>query len=73
MHRINYFFIALIFLFVGIFIGMFVTTWHYLDYPAVKEVDEKKSTTETYMIQYKTNYFFITNLDNKNPLLKSSF
>lgn len=53
MHRIKYFFIAVIFLFAGIYIGLFAATWHYLDHPVVEEVEKQPVNVENnYYIKY---------------------
>lgn len=57
MHRTNYLFIALIFLFAGIYIGMFVTTWHYLDHPVIKETKPQPVKVENnYYIKYYQHF-----------------
>lgn len=57
MHRINYIFIAIIFLFAGLYMGMFIATWHYLDHPVVKEVNSRPVRVENnYYIKYYQHY-----------------
>jgi hypothetical protein len=57
MHRINYFFIAIIFLFAGIYIGLFAATWHYLDHPVVKEIEKQPVNVENnYYIKHYQHF-----------------
>lgn len=60
MHRINYFFIAALSLFAGLFIGMFITTWHYLDHPVIKEVEKQPVNVENnYYLKREENYIIM--------------
>lgn len=78
MHRINYFFIAIIFLFAGLYMGMFVTTWYYLDHPVVKEAENHPLNVENnYYIKYYQHFdtmqgphqpHFLTNPKTARPL-----
>jgi len=59
MHKINYFFIAIIFLFAGVFIGMFVATWHYLDNPMIKEVEKQPVNVENHYYFHKDENYYL--------------
>ena len=56
MQVINYFFVAII----SAFIGMFIMAWYDLDHPVTKEIkDETVNVENNYYIQYDENYILM--------------